>query len=78
VLKVTSKDRVNLDVIGKSRNARAQSTHSTNQNLNRNASLRCSVKLVDDLLINQRVHLEADTTCLACLLVGNLSANAFG
>ena len=68
VLEVATENRANSNILAKPFDARFQRTHSSNQNLNLNAVLRCNVKSVDYLFVNEGVDLDAHACILALFL----------
>src|SRR3974390_2624641 len=60
VLKETTDDRFHSDVFGQPRHARPQAADTAHYQVNRDASLRCIVKRVDDAGIDEGVHFHPD------------------
>src|SRR6185437_7682526 len=70
MLQESADDRAHANAITETRDARAQSAHATDDKVDLDAGLRCSVERVDRLEVNKRVDLgdDARSTPGLCVL----------
>src|SRR5882724_11341046 len=73
----TADDRLDADVLRESGNAGPQAAYSAHDQLDRYAGLRRLIQGVDDVGIDQRVHLHPDRGRLAVTGMAGLAVNMF-
>src|SRR5579862_1441133 len=77
MLEVPADDAADDDIVGKPRNSRPQATDAADDEHDGNARLRGAIERVDDVSIDERVHLRPDRGFAAGPRMGDFGLDAF-